>query len=175
MNYFDIVILVVLLFFFIRGIIKGFIIELASVLALIIGIWGALKFSGYTGAKLTELFDLSTQWLGLIAFAVTFIIIVVAVHFVAIITDKLFSAIALGWLVKILGAVLGLIKGLIIVSIVLVFMNTVNERVEFLPPDKVEASKLYRPVAKIAPAIFPLIVKGDLINSFNKLKKQDEE
>lgn len=175
MNYFDIVILIVLLFFLIRGLIKGLIIELASVLALIAGIWGALRFSGYTGAKLTELFDLSTPWLGLIAFAVTFILIVIAVHFVAVIIDKLFSAVALGWLVKILGAVFGVIKGLIIVSIVLVFMNTVNERVEFLPPEKVEASVLYRPVSQIAPAIFPIIVNGDLFNSFNKLKKQEEE
>jgi membrane protein required for colicin V production len=175
MNYFDIVILIVLLFFLIRGLIKGFFIELASVLALILGIWGALRFSGYVGNKLTELFDLTTQWLGLISFAVTFVLIVIGVHFIAIIVDKLFSAIALGWLVKILGAVFGVIKALIIVSVVLVFLNTVDERVNFLPPDKVEDSVLYRPVAKIAPAIFPLIAKGDLINSFNRLKKQDEE
>jgi membrane protein required for colicin V production len=174
MNYFDIVILIVLLFFLIRGLIKGFFIELASVLALILGIWGALRFSGFVGNKLTELFDLTTQWLGLISFAVTFVLIVIGVHFVAIIVDKLFSAIALGWLVKILGAVFGVIKALIIVSVVLVFLNTVDERVNFLPPDKVEDSVLYRPVAQIAPAIFPLIVKGDLIKSFSSLKKQEE-
>lgn len=174
MNYFDIVILVVLLFFLIRGLIKGFFIELASVLALILGIWGALRFSGFVGNKLTELFDLTTQWLGLISFAVTFVLIVIGVHFVAILVDKLFSAIALGWLVKILGAVLGVIKALILVSVVLVFLNTVNERVTFLPPDKVQDSLLYRPVAQIAPAIFPMIAKGDLIKSFSNLKKKEE-
>lgn len=175
MNYFDITILLVLLFFTIRGLFKGLIIELSSVLALILGIWGAIRFSGFVGNRLTEMFGLTTQWLGLIAFAVTFVLIVIGVHFVAIAVNKLFSAIALGWLVKILGAFFGLAKGLIIVSIVLVFFNTVNERVEFLPPDKVNDSLFYNPVAKIAPAIFPLIVKGDLIKSFDKIKKQPKD
>ena len=174
-NPFDLVILIVIFAFVIRGFLKGLIIELASLLALILGVWGALKFSGYTGTKLTEFFELSTQWLGVIAFAVTFILIVIAVHFIAIITNKLFSAIALGWLVKILGAVFGLLKALIIVSVVLVFLNTVNERAEFLPPEKVEDSMLYKPVAKIAPAIFPFIVNGDLIKSFDRFKKTQQD
>ncbi len=172
MNYFDITILLVVLFFSIRGLFKGLVIELSSVLALILGIWGAIRFSGFVGNRFTELFDLNTQWLGLIAFAVTFVLIVIGVHFLAIAVDKLLSAVALGWLVKILGGVFGLIKALIITSIVLVFLNTINERVEFLPPDKVNDSLLYKPVSRIAPAIFPLIVKGDLIKSFDKLKKQ---
>lgn len=175
MNYFDIVILIVLCVFLIRGFIKGLIIELASVLALIAGIWGALKFSGFVGNKLTELFNLTTPYLGLIAFALTFVLIVIGVHFVAIVVDKIFSAVALGWLVKILGAFFGLLKALIIVSVVLVFLNTVNERAQFLPPDKIEESKLYKPVSKIAPALFPFIVKGDLISSFNNFGNESQE
>lgn len=175
MNIFDLVFLVVIGAFLIRGFIKGFFIEVASLLALIVGIWGSIRFSGLVGNYLITSFDLETPYLGLIAFAVTFVGIVIAIHLVARIADKLFSAVALGWLVKILGAVFGVLKALIIISIVLVFLNTVNERVEFLPPDKKNDSMLYKPLSMLAPAVFPLIVSGDLIKTFEGMKKKKEE
>ncbi len=175
MNYLDIVLILLLLIFLIRGFIRGLFIELASVLALIAGIWGAIKFSDFAGKQLAEIFSLSEFWMGLLAFVVTFVFIAIGVHLVAKVADKLFSAIALGWLIKILGGFCGLIKGLVIISLLLVFLNAIDARASFLPHDKINESILYNPVSKILPAIFPLVAEGNLSNSSDKLKNQPQE
>jgi membrane protein required for colicin V production len=175
MNYIDFFIIAILGFAVVRGFIKGFIIEVASILALILGIWGAIRFSGLVGQRLTEYFDLTTQYLGLIAFAITFIIIVMAVHLVANILDKLLKAVALGLPIRILGAVFGVVKTALILSIIFVILNTVNERKEFLPTQKLQNSVLYYPISDIAPMLFPLIEGGDLLKSFERYKRNPGE
>ena len=77
MNYIDIIILIVLGLSIVTGFINGLVKEVASLAALIFGIWGAIKFSGFTSAKLYEYFDMSGQYIGVISFIVTFLIIVV--------------------------------------------------------------------------------------------------
>ncbi|MBE0674501.1 MAG: CvpA family protein, partial [Bacteroidales bacterium] len=62
MNLIDFFIIAILVFALVRGFIKGLIIEVASVLALILGIWGAIRFSGFVGQRLTDYFDLTTQY-----------------------------------------------------------------------------------------------------------------
>ena len=49
MNTFDIIILALLLFGFIRGLFKGLFIEIASLVALITGVYGAIHFSYFVG------------------------------------------------------------------------------------------------------------------------------
>ncbi len=174
MNYIDFIIAAILAFALVRGFIKGLIIEVASILALILGIWGAIRFSGFVGQRLTEYFDLSTQYLGVIAFAITFIIIVLLVHLIANIIDKLLEAVALGIPVKILGAVFGVLKTALILSIIFVILNTFNEKKSFLPEQHLKGSILYYPISDFAPLLFPLIEGGDLIRSFEKFKRKPE-
>jgi len=175
MNYIDFIILAILGYGLIKGFINGLIIEVASVLALILGIWGAIRFSGYVGQRLTDYFDLTTQFLGLLSFVITFIIIVLAIHLMAKIIDKLLEAVALGIPVKILGAVFGAIKAALILSIMFVILNTVNSRKNFLPGEKLDESVLYNTISDFAPMLFPIIEGGDLLRSFDKYKEKPEE
>lgn len=79
MNWIDFVIIILLVFGLARGFIDGFIKELASLLALILGIWGAIKFSSFTAERLYDYFDMTGQYTGIIAFLITFVIIVILV------------------------------------------------------------------------------------------------
>jgi len=174
MNYIDFIIIAVLAFALIRGFIKGIIIEIASILALVLGIWGAIRFSGFVGHRLTEYFDLTTQYLGLIAFIITFIIIVLVIHLIANILDKLLKAVALGIPIKILGAIFGVIKSALILSIIFLILNTINEQKDFLPETKMRESILYHPISDFAPMLFPLIEGGDLLKSFERYKRKPD-
>jgi membrane protein required for colicin V production len=175
MNLIDFFIVAILVFALVRGFIKGLIIEVASVLALILGIWGAIRFSGFVGQRLTDYFDLTTQYLGVIAFAITFIIIVLLVHLLANILDKLLKAVALGIPIRILGAVFGVLKTTLILSIMFIILNTINDKREFIPRQQLENSMLYYPISDIAPALFPLIEGGDLLKSFERFKREPGE
>ena len=89
MNWIDLVILIILGLALINGFTNGFVKEVASLLALILGIWGAIKFSSFTALKLDEWFDITGQYTGIISFMVTFIIIVIVIHFIGILADKI--------------------------------------------------------------------------------------
>src|SRR4030065_2652409 len=88
MNWIDFIIIILLVFGLARGFINGFIKELASLLALVVGIWGAIKFSSFTAEKLYDYFDMTGQYVGIIAFMITFIIIVIIIHFLGLLLDK---------------------------------------------------------------------------------------
>lgn len=172
MNFIDIVILIFLAWSLIRGFKNGLFIEVASVAALLLGIWGSILFSGYTAHKLLEIFDMQGEYIGLISFVVTFIIIVVLVHFLARVIDKLFKAVALGLIVRILGMAFAVIKVVLILSIFFVILETVDQKKKILPKKSIEESRLYRPVADFAPMLFPIIEGGDLLKSFRNLRNR---
>jgi membrane protein required for colicin V production len=175
MNWIDLVIIILLILSVISGFTDGFVKEVASLAALILGIWGAIKFSAFTAGKLYEWFDMSGQYVGIIAFLVTFLVIVVIIHFVGILADKFINAIALGFLNRILGMVFGLLKSVLILSVIFVVLNALDERHPFLPKEKIEESRFYNTISDIAPAIFPVIGEGGFGRSFDRFKKKPDD
>jgi len=175
MNWIDLIIVVFLFFAIFRGFINGMVNEVASLAALILGIWGAIKFSSFTAEKLYDYFDMTGQYVGIIAFLVTFGIIVIIIHFIGIIADKLITAVSLGFLNRILGIVFGLFKTVMIMSVFFVILNAIDARRPFLPRDKIEESRFYNPISDIAPAIFPIIGEGGFNRSFDRFKKKPED
>src|SRR5512146_1560880 len=110
MNYIYLIIITLLVIGVARGFIDGFIKEFASLLALILGIWGAIKFSSLVAAKLYDFFDMNGKYVGIIAFIITFVIIVIIVHFVGMVVDKFVESISLGFFNRLLGLVFGFVK-----------------------------------------------------------------
>jgi membrane protein required for colicin V production len=96
MNIFDIVIAVILIIAFVRGFIKGFFVEIASLIALIGGVYGAIHFSYFAANILKKYVDWSENYIALTAFAVTFIIIVIAVSSLGKVLTKMANFAALG-------------------------------------------------------------------------------
>jgi membrane protein required for colicin V production len=175
MNWIDVVIVVILILSVVMGFINGLVKEVASLAALIFGIWGAIKFSSFTAAKLYDFFDMTGQYVGVIAFIVTFAIIVVIIHFIGILAHKIVNAASLGFINRILGIVFGLLKSVLIMSVFFVVMNVINDKRPFLPKDLIEKSIFFNPISDIAPVIFPIIGEGGFGQSFDRFKKKPEE
>jgi len=175
MNWIDATIVIILILSMVMGFINGFVKEVASLAALILGIWGAIKFSGFTAAKLYDYFDMSGQYVGLIAFIITFGIIVVVIHFIGIVADKIVTAVSLGFINRLLGIVFGLLKSVLIMSVFFVVLNVINDKRPFLPKDKIEGSVFFNPISDIAPALFPIIGEGSFGQSFDRFKKKPED
>lgn len=172
MNWIDFVIIALLVFGLIQGFIDGLIIEIAELAALVLGIWGAIHFSWWTADKLAGWFDMQSSWTGVVSFALTFIAIVIVVYLVGKLLDSVLKAVSLGFAIKTLGAAFGVLKTALILSVVFVFLNTIDEKKHFLPSNTINGSFLYNPIADLVPSIFPVIEGGDLIDSFNRHKKQ---
>jgi len=175
MNFIDAIIIIVLIFAVIRGFTNGLVKEVASLAALILGIWGAIKFSDFTADKLYVYFDLTGKYVGIISFMITFGIIVVVIHFIGVLLDKLLEAVALGFVNRLLGMIFGLIKSVLILSVIFVILNSINASRPFLPKERIEKSMLYNPISDIAPAIFPIIGKDRFYHNPDRVKKKPEQ
>ena len=79
MNKIDILLLVILGFGLVRGFMRGLIIEMASLLAIVVGIYGAIHFSFFTARLLGELMPSSQQTIEVVAFGITLIVLMLSV------------------------------------------------------------------------------------------------
>jgi membrane protein required for colicin V production len=174
MNFIDLIIVVLLLWSAYRGFVKGFVLQLATLAALLLGILGAIKFSDLTAHWLSKNFDMASMYLDVIAFAITFILIVIAVHLLARVIEKLIQAIALGFINRILGIVFGIIKTAFILSIILVLLNKADEKYHFLPEKKIQESLLYLPLRDFAPMIFPYLQFDEWKEELDQPDKRQE-
>lgn len=155
MNYFDIIIIIPLLWGAFKGFKKGLIIEVASFTALFLGVWGGVKFSSISAQYLGEMFSVSEKIMPLVSFAITFILIVIAVFSLAKLLERVIKMVALGLVNKIAGAAFGVLKFTLIISIILTLVNNINSEVEFIESEMENSSLLYKPISSLAPRIIP--------------------
>ncbi len=155
MNYFDIIIVIPLLWGAYKGFTKGIIIEVASFIALALGVWGGIKFSSVSAGYLSQLFEISEKLMPLISFAVTFILIVLVVFAIAKLLQRVIKMVALSFINKLAGLVFGCLKFTLIVSIVINLLNIVNQQVKFIDDEMQNSSILYHPVSKVAQILIP--------------------
>ncbi|MCL7752419.1 CvpA family protein [Polaribacter sp. Z022] len=161
MNIFDIIIAALLLFGFVKGVMKGLFVEVASLVALVGGVYGAIHFSYFVSDFLKEYVSWKPEYISLASFAITFVIIIVIIALLGKVLTKIADFAALGILNKILGGVFGALKIGLILSVVFIFFGKMNDTIPFIEKETLEKSILYSPVKKIAPTIFPSIIKED--------------
>ncbi|HET6557104.1 MAG TPA: CvpA family protein [Prolixibacteraceae bacterium] len=157
MNYIDLVLGIMLIIAAIQGFRKGFIIEFASLAALVLGIWGGIKFSDLTAGVITKYTGYSSEYLSTIAFFVTFIIIIILVHTMAKMLDNVVKAVFLGFLNRLAGIIFGVLKTAVILSVLLLLFDEVDETVHLLPTKQKQESQIYGPMKSVVPTLFPFI------------------
>ena len=159
MNTVDIILSLVLLYGFVRGFFRGLLAELASLVGIVAGIYGAVHFSHFLGDFLSSIVEWKAQYINLVSFAVTFILIVFLVSLAGKMLTKIAAFAALGIVNKLLGAVFGFLKSAFVASVIIMFFKATNERIEIVEDQTLEDSILYEPVESIAPVILPTIIK----------------
>ena len=160
MNWLDIVLAIPLLWFLYRGLRNGLIIELASLSALILGIIAALYFSFYVQGYLEENFEIAENYLYIIAFAITFLIVAVIVYLAGKIIHKLVAIVALGFLNRLAGGIFGILKAALVMSVILYFINSFDPGL--IRSEVKDRSVLYDPIQYIVPMIIPQLDLDDI-------------
>jgi membrane protein required for colicin V production len=168
MSILDIILIAVFIFAGFNGYKKGLIGQAAGLVGLLLGIWGAIHFSDYTAGLIMEHFSFSTPYMPLIAFAITFAAIVVGVHFLGALAEGIVNLAFLGLANKLLGVAFGVLKTALILSVILLLLGKVSDRVRIIPDNFGENSLLYGPVERLAPTIFPYL-------NFKEIKEKVEE
>ncbi|MDC0629960.1 MAG: CvpA family protein [Flavobacteriaceae bacterium] len=157
----DIILGALILYGLIKGLSKGFFVEVTSLLALLVGVYGAVHFSNYAAEFLSNRFEWGEKTINITAFAITFVAIVFAISLAGKALTKLADFAALGVLNKLLGGLFGGLKIALILSILVLIFNTLNKTIPFVSDEEIESSLLYNPVKSLAPMIFPNFINED--------------
>lgn len=174
MNFLDIIFIIPVVWFAYQGFKRGLIIELASLLALILGIYAALYSSGYAVDFLVNNMDMSSKYVPVTAFILTFIAVVVLVYFVGKILEKIVNMVALGFLNKLAGSFFGILKAAVVLSIALLIINQFND--DLISRQKKKDSLLYGPISGIAPMLWEKLEDFDFKGSkIEDIKEEVEE
>ena len=155
MNSFDYILLIPLLYGLYRGFTKGLIIELASLLALTLGIYGALHFSSFTFEFLSDYVEIKTVYLQLASYGLTFLIIVMVISLTGKALTMLIKLVALGFINRMMGAIFGSIKVLLILSVFILFFDRFNKQFGMVKDEVLDASLLYNPIRIQAEQFYP--------------------
>ncbi len=155
MNFLDIILGIPLIWGAYQGYRKGFIIELASLAALILGIYAAINFSYVIGDWLNNNINWDEKYINIIAFILTFVIVVILVYWIGKIIQKFIDILMLGFLNRIAGLFFGIIKAGFLLSVLLFIINIFDDDQKLLTPKAKRNSALYGPIASFAPYIIP--------------------
>ncbi len=156
MNVLDYIVLALLLLFVIQGIRKGFIISLATLVAFALGIWVAVHFSNYLDKILTNTLHPSATWLPILSFTITFLGIVILVLLVAKAVEKLVSLVGMGLLNRAAGAVFGLIKGVLFLSVLIFIVCKFDPKERMISKELKTKSMFFSSVEMVFPYIMKL-------------------
>lgn len=159
MNVIDIIILVLLAFFAYKGFTKGFFISIAMLAGLLIGLYAAINFSEFVADFLTNKMRLVSNNIKFIAYMTTFLLVVVLVYLLGQFLSGIAKTAGLGLVNRLGGAALGIVKGLIIVSALLLILIKIDPKAQLVNQKMRDESISFKPVLSIAPAIYPMLKK----------------
>jgi membrane protein required for colicin V production len=161
MNYLDLIIACLIIIAAITGFNKGFIHQLASLTALILGIFLAVKFSKWISPFILDHFTSSVNVAKITAFIVIFILVMIVVHLLGRLLEKSFEEVELGLLNKLAGMVFSVIKMIFVLSCLMILIKLSIIRFNWPKEQDTEKSYLYKPVESVAPFIFPYLNLND--------------
>ena len=116
-NLFDTALLIILLFFGIKGLIRGLVQEVAGLLGVGAGIVLARTFSGKLAPLLTQ-YGISDSFAPMLSLALLFLAGILIVGFLAHILHNLLESAFVGGIDRFLGLLAGLAKGLLFAGII---------------------------------------------------------
>ena len=132
-----------------RGLRKGFILGIFSLLAFIIGLAAALKLSSVVAAYLQKDVVAASRWLPVLSFLLVFIVVILLVGLGARLIKKTIDFAMLGWLDRLGGMLLYIILYTIIFSIILFFA----EKLLILEPQVIASSVVYKYIVPWGPKV----------------------
>jgi len=173
----DIALLVILVIAVIKGLQRGIIVAIFSLVGIVVGIAAALKLSVLVAGWLAGSVNVSSRWLPAISFLIVFVVVVLLIRLMANLIEASVELALLGWVNKIGGALLYMIIYILSFSVLLfylVHLKLINEKT-------IAESVTYTYVEPWGPAVINSIGKiiplfkdmfAELENFFEKLAQK---
>lgn len=152
MNTFDIILTVIIGFFLIKGLFRGLIIEVFTLLGLVFAYIVATKEMNFAAMGISRLIDLPPALLMFLSFSLIFLLIVIVARIFAGALERLIRKTPATWLNHGAGGLFGLFKGTLIASLLALLTSILP--LSGSMAKHMEDSFLYKPMLLVAPAVF---------------------
>ncbi len=168
MGFLDIILGGLLGYSFYKGVRNGLFVELASLVSLLAGIYFAIKFSSFMKGILAGFVHWNPNSIQVIAFVLTFIVVVVLISLLGKFLTGIADFAYLGLPNKLGGGFFRVLKTVLIISIVFTLFEKINYNNFLAKKETLDKSLFYNPIQKTAGYIFPSIEKW-----YDNLKKKE--
>lgn len=155
MNFIDVLLIIPITYAAWVGFRKGFIVELFTLLAFFVGIYAGINFSDYAAEKLVKEFELDETYVSITAFTLTFLAVGALVFFAGKAIEQVVKVTALSPMNKAAGLGFGVLKMAYILSVVLIIVESYDEKKKWFDPETKEESLLYTPVKALGVYTIP--------------------
>jgi membrane protein required for colicin V production len=149
-----------------KGITRGFIRALLSLVAFVIGWILASLFAGKVGVYLQEHGMQDNKWVPLLSFLMVMIATFIGIHLLGKALDKMTEMLMMGWLNKLAGVLLYVLLYTLLMSTLLYF----SERIHLVEKKDMEKSLTYPYMSKWAPVIWEKI--GEIVPYIKEIPNQ---
>ncbi len=146
----DVIGILLVILFFIRGYTKGFIVAAFSVLGILLGILCALKLSQSFAAWLLAKGYVTSGWVQLVSYIVLFVGVVIIVNLLAKLVQKAVDGLMLGTVNMLAGGIVYAAVGIVLWSSLL----WIGGHMHIIGAETIASSKTYVWFSKIAPWFF---------------------
>ena len=151
MNLLDLFILIPIVWGCIRGFSKGLILELTTFIGMILGVIAAFYFWKDLSDLLSAYFSFGPIALKFISYSIIFLAVMLIAWIIGKIITKIVDLVLLGWLNKLLGAVFGLLKGVIVAALLLMIIVFFDKNEKVITHQAKEKSMFYQALSAIIP------------------------
>ena len=157
MSAFDILVVVILAVGLIRGYKRGFLSQLAGLVGLVAGLLIARALYISAGEYLAVKVGTSVMLGQVLAFFLIWIAVPMILSLIANLLTKALQVVCLDFINRLLGAVLGGMKYLLLLSLLLQLVAFVDPKGEVVPRETMENSELYDMVESFSGIFIPVI------------------
>ncbi|MBW1867096.1 MAG: CvpA family protein [Deltaproteobacteria bacterium] len=169
MNFFDIAVIIITGYCLVRGVFRGLIKEISSIVGVLGGFYAAYTYYGDLG-KLLARWISDTTYLNILSFLIIFVGIFLVISVIGVIIKYVLNISFLGWFDRICGALFGLIRGGLIVCVIFILLTA------FLPKGApiIRDSMLSPYVAQVSEKMVNVVshnMRRDFSTKIKELKK----
>lgn len=154
MNSIDLIIIIVVLFFFVKGIFRGFMVELSALAGFVLGYITAFLYMEQANQIIFKYFpNLSVNIANIISFALIFVFVNIIMKIIGNMLTKTLKFAMLGWLNRLLGGTFGALKGITILTIIVFFLSMIPFTDSLLDKTGKKESVLYPYLESLLPVL----------------------
>jgi len=161
MNPFDIAVVIILSYCLIRGLFRGLVKEVSSIVGMLAGLYAAYSYYMLVAQYLSRWIS-NTAYLNILSFLILFCLVFLTISILGVVIKYLMNITFMGWVDRICGAGFGAVKAILIAAILLVALTA------FLPRNApVIRDSLLAPYVMLVSENMSKIISKDMKRQFS--------